>query len=146
MGPKVTDAFLFHVLTRSVILPEQWLLKHDPQTSSSSSSIWAEIQTAPQTSPPSTESETWLVGPSIDISISLPVDCQVCSDLRTTVLEYCGVLMFDFNTLALQDIVFLLSRNRSPVSFVCIGNHPWVCSLLGWWCFLTDKCYWARPA
>ena len=131
MGPKVTDAFLFHVLTRSVILPEQWLLKHDPQTTSSSSSIWAEIQTAPQTSPPSTESETRLVGPSIDISTSLPVDCQVCSDLRTTVLEYCGVLMFYFNTLALQDIVFLLSRNRSPVSFVGIGNHPWVCSLLG---------------
>ena len=87
MGPKITDAFLSHVLTRSVILPEQWLLKHDPQTSSSSSSIWAEIQTVPQTSSPSTESETRLVGPSIGISTSLPADCQLCSELRTTVLE-----------------------------------------------------------
>ena len=105
-------------------------------SSSSSSSIWPEIQTLlPRPLP-----RLLSVGPSISISTTLPVDCQVCSDLITTVLEYCGGIMFYFNTLALQDTVFLPSGNRSPDSFVCIGNRPWVCNLLGWWCFLTDRC------
>lgn len=123
------------MFTRSVILPERWLLKHGPQTSSSSS-IWAEIQTLlPRPLP-----HLLSVSPLIGISTTLPFDCQACSDLKTTVLEYCGVIMLYFNTLALQDTVFLPSGNRSPVSLVCIGNRPWVCSLLGRWSFLTDRC------